>query len=49
LLFRFGRARLLRTLAQRDVIYRTPHCRQRFEAQARRNLQHELEQLGRGR
>lgn len=42
LLFKPARARFLRAMLERPSIYRTPLCRERFEAQARRNLQHEL-------
>lgn len=49
LLFKPARARFLRAMLGRPSIYRTPACRDRFEAQARRNLQHELDQLEAGK
>jgi predicted metal-dependent HD superfamily phosphohydrolase len=48
LLFRPARASFLRGMLARREIYRTPTCHLRIEAQARRNLQSELDQLGGG-
>lgn len=42
--FRRSRARFLRSMLARPGIFQTPTCRLRFEAQARRNLQDELDQ-----
>lgn len=45
LLFQPARARFLRSMLDRPAIYRTPLCQLRFEAQARCNLQNELDQM----
>jgi predicted metal-dependent HD superfamily phosphohydrolase len=44
-MFRSGRAKLLNEFKGRPRIYCTAHFRERYEAQARRNLQHSLENL----
>jgi predicted metal-dependent HD superfamily phosphohydrolase len=44
-LFRTGRAALLRTLLERDRIYRTPSAHERWEADARANIAAELREL----
>jgi predicted metal-dependent HD superfamily phosphohydrolase len=45
IVFRRSRARFLRLMLERPAIFRSPACRLRFEAQARRNLQRELDQM----
>jgi predicted metal-dependent HD superfamily phosphohydrolase len=45
--YRQGRSRVLKSFLERDAIYRTPALRAAWEAAARRNLQDELERLGR--
>ncbi|MGQ0799292.1 MAG: HD domain-containing protein [Pseudomarimonas sp.] len=48
LLFGPARVSFLRGMLARRAIYRTPACHLRFEGQAHRNLQNELDQLGGG-
>ncbi|GAA0254148.1 hypothetical protein GCM10010492_63600 [Saccharothrix mutabilis subsp. mutabilis] len=43
--WRVGRAQVLRALYDRDPLYRSPQARDRWEAQAKRNLAAELESL----
>jgi predicted metal-dependent HD superfamily phosphohydrolase len=43
--FRAGRAKVLQSLLDRPTIYSTPHARQHWEAQARRNIADEIAQL----
>ncbi len=45
LLFDPARARFLRSMLERPALYRTPLCHQRYERQARQNLQAELDHL----
>ena len=45
--FRTGRARILKEFLARPHLFSTAHFRERYEAQARRNLQHSLADLGR--
>jgi predicted metal-dependent HD superfamily phosphohydrolase len=44
--WRVGRAKVLRTLAERDPLYVTPHARERWEASAKANLAAEISSLG---
>lgn len=44
--FRSGRSQVLRTLLARDQIYRTPSAYERWEGDARANMQAELDHLG---
>jgi predicted metal-dependent HD superfamily phosphohydrolase len=46
--YRLGRARVLRSLLAGGSIYPDPEYRARFEAQARENMERELEELRRG-
>jgi predicted metal-dependent HD superfamily phosphohydrolase len=39
-------AKVLRTLAERDPLYVTPHARERWEARAKANLAAEISSLG---
>jgi predicted metal-dependent HD superfamily phosphohydrolase len=44
-MFRTTRAKILKELLGRSHLYSTAHFRERYEAQARRNLQHSLGHL----
>ena len=46
--YRLGRRRVLTGLLDRQPLYRSAHFRDRYEAQARRNLAHALEMAGPG-
>lgn len=43
--FRSGRAAILQRFLDRPTIYRTPHFQDKYEAQARKNLDRSLQQL----
>ncbi|WP_099908083.1 hypothetical protein [Streptomyces sp. TLI_171] len=43
--FREGRAAILRQLLALPALYRTPEAHERYDAQARRNMHHELAEL----
>lgn len=43
--YRLGRAQILRTFLDRDVIFKTPRIRDQLEEQARENLARKLHEL----
>jgi predicted metal-dependent HD superfamily phosphohydrolase len=45
-LYRQGRAKVLGSFLQREKLYYSPQLAERFEAQARRNIENELTELG---